>query len=148
MAINHAQTLRGAVRRGGALHLLHVWASKYGVLLAHRAVDGAPGEAPAVPDLLALLDVRGATVTGDANLRTRANASAVRDAHAHYLFALEGNRDALHTRVRAAFGTPARLRARGVAVDKHVAVSTGHGCRERRTVWAVEAAAAGIDTGS
>src|SRR5262249_10333705 len=53
------KTLRGAVRRGGALHLLHVWASKYGVMLAHRAVDGAPGEAPAAAELLALLDVRG-----------------------------------------------------------------------------------------
>lgn len=140
------KTLRGAVRRGGGLHLLHVWASKYGVLLAHRAVDGAPGEAPAAAALLALLDVRGATVSGDANFCTQANTAAVRDAHAHYLLALKGNRSALHDRVCAAFGAPARLRARGVAVDRHVAVSHGHGRRERRTVWAVEAAAAGVDT--
>lgn len=140
------KTLRGAVRRGGALHLLHVWASTTGVLLAHRAVAGAPGEAPAAADLLALLDVRGATVSGDANFCTRDNATAVRDAAAHYLFALKGNRGALHDRVRAVFAVPARMRARGIPVDKHIAVSTGHGRRERRTVWAVEALAAGVAT--
>lgn len=136
------KALRGALRHGGgALHLLHVWASRAGVLLGARAVDGAPGEGPALPDLLALLDLRGATVTGDANLCTKADAAAVRAGGAHYLFALKGNRGRLHTQVCAALAAPARLRARGVAVSKHVTLSDGHGRRERRTVWAVAIAA-------
>ena len=101
------KTLRGALAHakghGGAFHLLHVWAAEHRLLVAQKAVEGAPGEVQAVLELLAMLDLKGATVTADANSCTAAVTAAVREAGADYVLALKGNRDALHKHVQRRF---------------------------------------------
>ena len=64
--------LAHAKGRGGALHLLHVWTAEHRLLVAQKAVAGAPGEVQAVLELVAMLDLDGATVTADANSCTAA----------------------------------------------------------------------------
>src|SRR5438477_1110858 len=53
------KTLRGALahagREVGAFHLMHVWAAEHRLLLAQRAVEGAPGEVQAAIELLKIL---------------------------------------------------------------------------------------------
>jgi predicted transposase YbfD/YdcC len=101
------KTLRGALAHAaghaGAFHMMHVWAAEQRLLLAQKAVDGAPGEVQAAIDLLKLLDLKGATVTADANSCTAGVTAAVRDAGAHYVLALKGNRGALHKHVQSLF---------------------------------------------
>lgn len=113
------KTLCGAlvrgVSRGGAFHLLHVWAAEKRLLLAQQAVDGAPGEVEAVLELLRMLDLKGATVTADANSCTAAVTAAVRDGGADYVLALKGNRGALHKHVQRRFAEAERAGYRGVA---------------------------------
>ena len=128
------------------LYQLHVWATRMRLMLGVRTIPGAPAEGPALQDLLPLLEVRGATISGDANFCSQANTAVVRECHAHFAFALKGNRGPLHARVKQTFAALSKLRARGVAVSKYVGTHAGHGRRERRTIHAVDAKAAGVDT--
>ncbi len=130
------KAVRGAVERAGAnnpLCHLHVWAAEQRLLLGQRAIGGVPGEAAAIVELLAVLELEDATVTADAGNCTRAVARAVREAGADYLLCLRGNRRALHDRVRALFEGPGPC----PAASSFVACSRGHGRHERRRVRAV-----------
>jgi predicted transposase YbfD/YdcC len=136
------KSVRGAVDKalgGSPLHLVHVWATKQRLLLAQKAVPGAPGEVEAIPKLLKLLELKGAVVTVDANGCTAKVAQAVVEAGADYVLHLKGNRRELHAQVKEAF---ARVRANPEhtweMVDSHSRqVSRGHGRREVRTAWAM-----------
>lgn len=101
------KTLRGALAHaadsGGAFHLMHVWATEQRLLLGQKAVNGAPGEVEAAIELLKTLDLKGATVTADANSCTSEVTAAIRNADAHFVLALKGNRDALHRHVKKQF---------------------------------------------
>src|SRR3954465_11943524 len=50
----------------GALHAVSVWASEYGLSLGQVACDAKSNEITAIPELLRLVDIRGAIVTIDA----------------------------------------------------------------------------------
>jgi predicted transposase YbfD/YdcC len=82
---------------------MHVWATEHRLLLAQKAVSGAPDEVQAGIELLRMLDLKGATVTADANSCTAGVTAAVREAGAHYVLALKGNRGALHRHVQKRF---------------------------------------------
>lgn len=133
------KTLRGALARSaegsGAFHLMHVWAVEQRLLLAQKAVDGAPGEVQAAIELLKLLDLKGATVTADANSCTAAISTAVREAGADFVLALKGNRGALHRHVIGLFDEAAGRDYQGV---KHIDSSdAAHGRSEFRRVRAL-----------
>jgi predicted transposase YbfD/YdcC len=87
-------------------------------LLAQQAVEGAPGEVRAASELLKLLDIEGATVTADANSCNAGFSGAVRDAGAHYVLALKGNRGTLHRHVEKLFAEAAENEYRGM--KRHV----------------------------
>jgi hypothetical protein len=74
MAVD-GKRLRGSARSGHQVHLLAALDHHDGAVLAHRQVDGAPGEVPAFQPLLAGLDLAGVVVTADALSRCRRNAS-------------------------------------------------------------------------
>jgi predicted transposase YbfD/YdcC len=133
------KTLRGALAHAagasGAFHLMHVWAVEQRILLAQKAVDGAPGEVQAAVELLKLLDLKGATVTADANSCTAAITTAVRETGADYVLALKGNRGALHKHVVQLFADAAQSGYRGVKrFESH---DKGHGRIEYRVVRAL-----------
>jgi predicted transposase YbfD/YdcC len=127
------------------LHLLHAWLVDQQLLLAAVPVAGAPGEPPAIPDVLALLELEGAVVTSDANGTSRPVADAIVDGGAVYLLALKGNRGPQHAAVDAFFAPrTAQLGTAGFAPDDAVtyacAGERGHGRAEFRQAWAVPAA--------
>ncbi len=131
------KSLRGAVNRASSttpLHLMQVWATKQRLVLAQRAVEGAAGEPAAIPELLKLLDLKGAVVTSDANGCTAATTVAVREAGADYIIALKGNRGPQHKHVRAAFET---ADPKGLSTSSKT--NEGHGRIETRTVFAMPA---------
>ena len=71
------KALRGAMRRSAfpaALHKVHLWAHEQQVVLAQRVVDGAADEPAALIALLEVLNVEGATLTGDAQQVTHGGA--------------------------------------------------------------------------
>lgn len=133
------KTLRGALAHSatqrGAFHLMHVWATEQRLLLAQKAVDGAPGEIQAAVELLKILDLKGATVTADANSCTASISAAVRAAGADYVLSLKGNRGTLHRHVEALFADAAQKDFRGI--KRFQSKDTAHGRIEYRLVRAL-----------
>lgn len=138
------KALRGAMARaalGARLHLVHVWATRQRLLLAQKAVEGAPEEIGAVRDLLELIDIEGAVVTGDAAHCNRETAQAIVDRNADWLLKLKGNRAAAHERA-VTFFTAARAQGfEGHAMRHHREEESGHGRHEIREGWAFAASA-------
>jgi predicted transposase YbfD/YdcC len=133
------KAVRGALQAGaGPLHLVHAWAAEQRLVLAQKAVKGAPGEVEAVAELIRALQLEGAVVTVDANGCTRQVAKACVDAKAHYVLALKGNRGSLHAFVQALFVVHAWQqqlplgKGRTGPTQEHA-----HGRYEVRQVWAI-----------
>jgi DDE_Tnp_1-associated len=90
------KTLRGARRDGRQVHLLAAMDHATRAVLAHRRVEGAPGEVGGLAPLLADLDPAGAVVTADA-LHTHAGAAEllVPGKQAPYLLTVKANQPTL-----------------------------------------------------
>jgi predicted transposase YbfD/YdcC len=138
------KSFRGALKRsplGASLHAVHVWACRQQLLLAQTHVPGAPEEVPAVRDLLELLDLRGALVTGDAAHCTRETAQSILDAEADWLLQLKANRSAAYTAVQTFFDAARATAFVDVTVRHHREAERGHGRVEIREAWTVPASA-------
>jgi predicted transposase YbfD/YdcC len=83
-----------------ALHLVHAFATENGICLAQQAVDSKSNEITAIPELLKLLDLKGALVTIDAIGCQKDIAADVVAAGADYLLAVKGNQERLHEDVQ------------------------------------------------
>lgn len=83
-----------------ALHLVHAFATENGICLAQQAVDTKSNEITAIPELLKLLDLKGALVTIDAIGCQKDIASDIVTAGADYVLAVKGNQEHLHEDVQ------------------------------------------------
>jgi len=90
------KTLRGS-RDGAeqAVHLMSTFAGRARWVLAQQAVAEKSNEITAIPDLLAMLDLRGAVVSIDAMGCQKTIARAMVDAGADYVLALKDNHPTL-----------------------------------------------------
>lgn len=85
--------------RATPLHLVTAWAADSRLVLAQRRAQGR-SETTAAREVVALLDLTGATVTADALHGSRAMAKAIRDRDGDYVLAVKGNRGPLHGAMR------------------------------------------------
>src|SRR3954447_14075396 len=83
----------------GALHSVSVWAGEYGLSLGQVACAEKSNEITAIPELLRLVDIKGAIITIDAMGTQKAIAEQVVDGGADYVLALKGNQETLHQAV-------------------------------------------------
>ena len=83
----------------GALHSVSVWASDFGLSLGQVACDDKSNEITAIPELLRLVDIKGAIITIDALGTQKAIAEQIIDSGADYVLALKGNQETLHQAV-------------------------------------------------
>ena len=97
-----------------ALHLVSAWASGSGLVLGQLAVADKSNEITAIPALLRLLDLAGATITIDAMGCQTAIAAQIVAQEADYVLALKDNHPTLHAEVVEEF---AAARANGFADD-------------------------------
>lgn len=116
----------------GCLHLVSAWAAENRLILGQRAVADGSHEIAAIPDLLKVLELRGALVTLDAAGCQKGIARQVREQGGDYLLAVKGNQPALHDAVRAVFDRACEADFAGVEHDGHEAVEDGHGRHEER----------------
>jgi predicted transposase YbfD/YdcC len=96
------KTARRSHDRGhglGPLHSVSVWASDFGLSLGQIACDEKSNEITAIPELLRLVDIKGAIVTIDAMGTQKAIAEQIVDSKADYVLALKGNQETLHQAV-------------------------------------------------
>ena len=78
----------GAAR---ALHLVSAFATEARLVLAQTATAEKSNAITAIPELFALLDLRGATISIDAMGCQREIAQQIVDGGGHYLLGLKGN---------------------------------------------------------
>ncbi len=83
----------------GALHSVSVWASEFGLSLGQVACAEKSNEITAIPELLRLVDIKGAIITIDAMGTQKAIAAEIIDGKADYVLGLKGNQETLHQAV-------------------------------------------------
>jgi len=133
------KTVRGAARSGGEnLHLVNAWVQDNKLALGQLATDVKSNEITAMPELLELLDLRGAVVSTDAMGCQKSIAKTIRGKGADYLFGLKGNQPALHQEVLEAFdaATCRRLEQSESGYVQHT--DKAHGRLEVRRVWVLQ----------
>ena len=82
-----------------ALHSVSVWASEFGLSLGQVACAEKSNEITAIPELLKLVDIKGAIITIDAMGTQKAIAAEIIDGKADYVLGLKGNQGTLHQAV-------------------------------------------------
>jgi predicted transposase YbfD/YdcC len=119
----------------GCLHLVSAWATENSVILGQVAVADRSHEIAAIPEVLKVLDLKGALVTIDAAGCQKAIAEQVREQGGDYLLVVKGNQPGLQRAVQTAF---ARAGDSGFAgCDTSESVEDGHGRHEERYVTVV-----------
>jgi predicted transposase YbfD/YdcC len=115
----------------GALHSVSVWASEFGLSLGQVACAEKSNEITAIPELLRLVDIKGAIITIDAMGAQKAIAAQIIEGEADYVLALKGNQETLHQAVIDHIDE--QLEGDLSKAREHVTVETGHGREETRT---------------
>lgn len=131
------KTVRGAFAGAtgeGALHLVNAWVTENQLVLGQFATNVKSNEITAIPELLALLDLRGAIVSIDAMGCQKNIARCIVEKGADYIFGLKGNQPTLHQEVLTAFDDATCERLRETPGAFHESVDKGHGRLEVRRV--------------
>ena len=115
----------------GALHSVSVWASEFGLSLGQVACDEKSNEITAIPELLRLVDIKGAIITIDAMGTQKAIAAQIIEGEADYVLAVKGNQETLHQAVIDY--TDEQLEGDLAQAREHVTIEKGHGREEMRT---------------
>ena len=128
------KTLRGSAdseRGRAAIHMVSAWASANKLSLGQVVVDEKSNEITAIPELLRLLEISGASVTIDAMGCQKEIAEVIRDRGGDYVLAVKQNQPTLYQQVEGAVAEA--LEQDGQEIDEHQTVETGHGRQETRT---------------
>ena len=120
-----------------ALHVVSAWIAENRLTLGQVATEAKSNEITAIPQLLALLDIRGATITVDAMGCQKAIAEKVIDQGADYIMGLKGNQGTAHKEVEEFFTDAHAKDSKDVEHTFHETVDgSEHGRLEVRRAWA------------
>ena len=122
------KTLRGSREGEKAVHLVSAYAAKARLVLAQQAVADKSNEITAMPDVLSMLELKGAVVTMDAMGCQKAIARQIDEAGGDYVLALKDNHPTLCEEVSLWLDTET---AKG-ALPVHETLEKDHGRIETR----------------
>ena len=97
---------------------MSVWASELGLTLAQVATEQKSNEITAIPEVLKLVDLKGAIVTIDAMGTQKAIAEQIVDGEGDYVLNLKGNHETLHKAVIEHQSLPSVARALTCTVSR------------------------------
>ena len=135
------KTLRGSFDRAAGrspLHTITAFACDLRICLRQMAVDEKSNEIPAVPELLKLMELAGATVTLDAMHCQVETAAAIRKAEADYILIVKGNQGTLYQTLLDRFESYGERDFQVPGLRRHVTVEKSHGRRERREYYVIK----------
>jgi predicted transposase YbfD/YdcC len=121
------------------VHLVSAFVSKNQLVLGQLATDCKSNEITAIPKLLAMLELSGATVTIDAMGCQREIARQIRAQKAHYLLAVKENQPTLHEKVKRLMDEAILENFQGLPHGCFEHSEEGHGRIETRRVWVTTA---------
>ena len=129
------KTLRGSFDKASnksAIHMISAWASANSISLGQLVVDAKSNEITAIPKLLDMLQLKGATVTIDAAGCQTEIARRIVDAGGHYVLNVKGNQGTLRDGIEKFFAEYLDGQMPTVPVRQRHSTNTGHGRRESR----------------
>lgn len=133
------KTIRRSFHRASgrnALHLVSAWSQKNHLVLGQIATTDKSNEITAIPKLLELLDLQGATVSIDAMGCQKNIAGQIVDQGGDYLLAVKDNHKTLHEDIRFFFDEAITLADEQLVSLAQPQVEADHGRLETRQVWA------------
>lgn len=136
------KTLRGSFDTAAGkspLHLITAFACGMRLCLRQMSVDDKSNEIPAVPELLRLMELSGATVTLDAMHCQVETARAILDADADYILVAKGNQETLYYELLDLFIAYGEVNYEVPGMTKHTTVEKSHGRKERREYHCIAA---------
>ncbi len=118
----------------GCLFLVNAWAVENRLILGQEAVAEGTNEIGTVPELLKVLDLKGALVTLDAAGCQKDFAETIRRKEGDYLLCVKGNQEALEAAVRDVLDRAVEADFVGVEHDGHedTSLKKRHGRHEER----------------
>ena len=125
-----------------ALHLVSAWAAENRLVLGQVAVDDKSNEITAIPLLLNLLDLRGATITIDAMGCQTAIAEQIVRCGGNYVLALKANQPTMHADVAALFSDARAAQQAEYGLTTARSVDVAHGRTEIRQAFVISAPSA------
>jgi predicted transposase YbfD/YdcC len=134
------KTLRRAYQEGGGkapIHMISAWSSRQRLVLGQVKVAEKSNEITAIPELLKLLTLKGATVTIDAMGCQKEIAKTIVEKEADYVLALKGNQGTLSDDVELFFAEQKACDFKDTTVSRHRTLEKSHGRIETRTYTAV-----------
>lgn len=142
VAVDGKTSRRTWDRAGGktAVHTVSAWLCEEGLILGQHKTGEKSNEIRAIPELLRLIDIRGATVTVDAMGCQTEIAETITKAGGDYLLAVKENQPTRSAEIQAAFNDALDRAARPLdqpaplALESAVATDKGHGRIETRTL--------------
>ncbi len=132
------KTLRHSFDRAAsqaAIHIVSAWASANRLVLGQVKVEDKSNEITAMPTLIKLLDLTGATVTIDAMGCQKAIAQAITEQQADYVLALKDNHPTLYADVTLFFADAKTTEFAEIDHAYHETVDGDHGRIETRRYW-------------
>lgn len=123
-----------------AVHVLSAWLVDEGVVVGTLATEAKSNEISAIPELLRLINIKGATVTIDAMGCQTAIAETIVKAKGDYLLSVKDNQPSLRRDVVASFRDAEDLSPRpldqpeALSVERWQETTKGHGRLEEREI--------------
>lgn len=121
-----------------AIHMVSAFASSARLVLGQEKVADKSNEITAIPNLIKLLNLRGATVTIDAMGCQKAIAKDIIDKGADYVLGLKGNQGQLKEDVELFFQHHKKNNFKKLKHDYCFMVDKDHGRFEKRSCWITE----------
>lgn len=110
-----------------AIHIINAWASKNELVLGQKKVDSKSNEITAIPELLRVLEIKGAVVSIDAMGCQKEIAKDIVEKEADYVLALKNNQKEMLLQVESGF------ESNTAAIDSYTQTTKDHGRIETRT---------------
>jgi predicted transposase YbfD/YdcC len=133
IAIDGKTLCGSASSKLGPLHLVSAWATEANLTLGQVAVDGKSNEITAIPQLLQLLELKGALVTIDAMGCQKEIAKQIVAAGGDYVLAVKGNQERLLEDVQTTVMRALEGQLPEHVVVEHATSEQGHGRKEERS---------------
>ncbi len=118
-----------------AIHMVSAWATKNSLVLAQVKTDEKSNEINAVPELLALLDIKGCIVTADAMSCQRKITKQIVDQGGDYAIAVKLNQEKLYNGLKKHFSEASGSCLTSSNYDYHETKERNHGRTEIRRCW-------------
>lgn len=134
------KTLRGSrcsAKNHPSIHMVSAWCCDNQMVIGQAKVDEKTNEITAIPELIDLLELKGATVTVDAMGTQKKIAQKIISKESDYVMGLKGNQGQIHQEVKEWFNIAHQHGFGHVKVDCFEQTDAGHGRVEQRVCRAI-----------